>query len=197
MSVRTARICSPTTCAGTSATPVTPLVFCTVTDVIALVPHTPSAANVLRSAWMPAPPPESEPAIVRTRGMEAPRLCLGTKVVPALRLQRSLRTVGLNGDEPLAFPDFPDLRERRAEPPMHLRRSGRGCAGRERGQELVVLATRERELEGVKAERIAQTAERPRHRDVVEADGRRHPTLPTQTPEVLRQTVGHVNHRRR
>ena len=28
------------------------------------VPWTPRAAKVLRSAWMPAPPPESEPAMV-------------------------------------------------------------------------------------------------------------------------------------
>ncbi len=33
--------------------------------VIAVVPCTPAAANALRSAWMPAPPPESEPAIDR------------------------------------------------------------------------------------------------------------------------------------
>src|SRR5690349_718198 len=32
--------------------------------VMTLQPYTPSAANVLRSAWMPAPPPESEPAMV-------------------------------------------------------------------------------------------------------------------------------------
>ena len=32
---------------------------------------TPNALNVLRSAWMPAPPPESEPAIVRARGRRA------------------------------------------------------------------------------------------------------------------------------
>ena len=29
------------------------------------VPKTPNCWKVLRSAWMPAPPPESEPAIVR------------------------------------------------------------------------------------------------------------------------------------
>ena len=38
--------------------------FCAVMHVIALVPCTPSAAKVLRSAWMPAPPPLSDPAIV-------------------------------------------------------------------------------------------------------------------------------------
>src|SRR4051794_16189689 len=33
-----------------------------------LMPCTPKACMVFRSAWMPAPPPESEPATVRTRG---------------------------------------------------------------------------------------------------------------------------------
>src|SRR6266545_8413316 len=41
--------------------------FCTVTAVIADMPCTPWARNVLRSAWIPAPPPESEPAIVSAR----------------------------------------------------------------------------------------------------------------------------------
>jgi len=36
------------------------------TAVITEVPYTPYRANVLRSAWIPAPPPESEPAIVST-----------------------------------------------------------------------------------------------------------------------------------
>ena len=31
----------------------------------------PAAANALRSAWMPAPPPESEPAIESTHGMRS------------------------------------------------------------------------------------------------------------------------------
>src|SRR5918999_2201170 len=33
-----------------------------------LMPWTPMASMVFRSAWMPAPPPESEPATVSTRG---------------------------------------------------------------------------------------------------------------------------------
>jgi hypothetical protein len=41
-------------------------VLCAVIAVIALVPWTPTAAKAFRSAWMPAPPPESEPAIVST-----------------------------------------------------------------------------------------------------------------------------------
>ena len=37
--------------------------------VIAVMPCTPQRANAFRSAWMPAPPPESEPAIESTRGV--------------------------------------------------------------------------------------------------------------------------------
>ena len=43
-------------------------VFCTVIAVIAVAPWTPAAANAFRSAWMPAPPPESEPAMESTTG---------------------------------------------------------------------------------------------------------------------------------
>ena len=46
----------------------TPTVFCAVSAVIAVMPCTPQRANAFRSAWMPAPPPESEPAIERTAG---------------------------------------------------------------------------------------------------------------------------------
>ena len=42
----------------------TPSVFCAVIAVTADTPYTPSAAKVLRSAWMPAPAMESLPAIV-------------------------------------------------------------------------------------------------------------------------------------
>jgi hypothetical protein len=34
------------------------------------MPCTPQRANAFRSAWMPAPPPESEPAIDSTVGTE-------------------------------------------------------------------------------------------------------------------------------
>jgi hypothetical protein len=44
--------------------PVTRFGFCAVMQVMALVPWTPIEANVFRSAWMPAPPPLSEPAMV-------------------------------------------------------------------------------------------------------------------------------------
>ena len=44
--------------------PVTPVVFCAVSAVTALMAYTPLAVIVLISAWIPAPPLESLPAIV-------------------------------------------------------------------------------------------------------------------------------------
>src|SRR5215211_2704524 len=49
------------------STPNTPKVFCAVNAVIAVAANAPSMVTVLMSAWMPAPPPESEPATIRTR----------------------------------------------------------------------------------------------------------------------------------
>src|SRR5690606_5602760 len=50
-------------------TPCTPKVFCAVNDEITLAPNTPSAEKVFISAWMPAPPPLSLPAIVNAMGV--------------------------------------------------------------------------------------------------------------------------------
>src|ERR1700722_6531935 len=47
----------------------TPRVFCAVSAVTTEAPKTPSAAKLLRSAWMPAPPDESEPAMVSAIGI--------------------------------------------------------------------------------------------------------------------------------
>lgn len=41
---------------------------CAVSAVTAVVQNTPAAMHALRSAWMPAPPPLSLPAIASTRG---------------------------------------------------------------------------------------------------------------------------------
>ena len=68
MSSATARTCSTIASADSGYTPVTATVFCAVTAVIAVMPCTPQRANALRSAWIPAPPPESEPAIDSTFG---------------------------------------------------------------------------------------------------------------------------------
>ena len=79
MSASTARTCASTISAGTGWIAVTPTVFCAVIAVIALVPCTPQRANAFRSAWMPAPPPESEPAMVSA----VARQCSGAGRRPA------------------------------------------------------------------------------------------------------------------
>ena len=65
-----ASICAMTSSVDTASQAVTPRVFWAVTAVTAQVPYTPHAANVFRSAWMPAPPPESLPAIVSAVGIQ-------------------------------------------------------------------------------------------------------------------------------
>ena len=72
MSVATDSICAATVSGGIGCTPVTPTEFCTVTAVTATHPCTPHAASARRSAATPAPPPESVPAIVITRGGVTP-----------------------------------------------------------------------------------------------------------------------------
>ncbi len=69
MSSTTARTCPRIASGGIGVIPVTATVFCQVTAVIAVMPCTPQLANAFRSAWIPAPPPESDPAIDRTRGV--------------------------------------------------------------------------------------------------------------------------------
>ena len=59
-----------------ASTSSTPTVFWAVIAVIAVIPCTPQRANAFRSAWMPAPPPESEPAIERQVGIAASALDL-------------------------------------------------------------------------------------------------------------------------
>ena len=92
MSSATARTCATITSGGIGWIAVTPTVFWAVIAVIAVIPWTPQAANAFRSAWMPAPPPESEPAIERTRGMRGARGSrwrVHTDTVPAT--QRAIR----------------------------------------------------------------------------------------------------------
>jgi hypothetical protein len=69
MSSTTARTCATIIAGDTASTAVTATVFWAVTAVIAVVPCTPARAKAFRSAWIPAPPPESEPAIDRQTGM--------------------------------------------------------------------------------------------------------------------------------
>ena len=64
MSVKIQSSCSAKNFGVTSMISVTPVVFWAVKAVMALIAYTPCAIIVLISAWMPAPPLESLPAIV-------------------------------------------------------------------------------------------------------------------------------------
>src|SRR6187549_1187246 len=79
-SSKTASIWAAITEGGSSKTSVTSSVFCAVIAVMTDMANTPLADMALMSAWMPAPPPESEPAMVST--------CLRV-VVMAVRVVRS------------------------------------------------------------------------------------------------------------
>ena len=59
-----------------SSTPATPVVFWAVRAVTALMAYTPLAVMVLMSAWMPAPPLESLPAIVNAVFISMLPFCL-------------------------------------------------------------------------------------------------------------------------
>ena len=78
-SFRTASICASTIESDNNSIPVTEVVFCAVTAVIAVAANTFLAFMALMSAWIPAPPPESEPAMLRTTGG-----CMGT-TLPVVR----------------------------------------------------------------------------------------------------------------
>eukprot|EP00967_Tisochrysis_lutea_P126412 scaffold213643_cov31-Tisochrysis_lutea.AAC.2 len=68
MSSSSARSDSRTLSALGSSTCRTPREFCAVSAVSTAHPCTPSEWNASKSAWMPAPPPESEPAMVQASG---------------------------------------------------------------------------------------------------------------------------------
>ena len=72
MSVSTTSICCAMKAGSTGTTPWTPSVFCAVSAVMAVAANPPIAVTALMSAWMPAPPPESEPATIRTRPFTPP-----------------------------------------------------------------------------------------------------------------------------
>ena len=69
MSEATALTWSRIISGGTVWTETTRAVFWAVSATIAEVPWTPQRANAFRSAWIPAPPPESEPAMVIATGI--------------------------------------------------------------------------------------------------------------------------------
>ncbi len=68
MSPSTASSWAPTSEGESTSTASTLIVFWTVTRVRTASPYTPLWWNVFRSAWIPAPPEGSEPAMVRATG---------------------------------------------------------------------------------------------------------------------------------
>src|SRR5215468_92676 len=72
MSLRTTSICWAMKPGSTVTTPCTPSVSWAVSAVIAVAAKAPIAVPALMSAWMPAPPPESDPATIKTRPFMRP-----------------------------------------------------------------------------------------------------------------------------
>ena len=89
MSWNTASICWPKKAGSTSKMLVTPKVFCTVSAVMAHMAYTPFMVIVFRSAWMPAPPLGSLPAMDRQVFMLSPPLqcALPGHAAPGRRLR--------------------------------------------------------------------------------------------------------------
>src|SRR3990172_5678318 len=98
ISERTDRIWSVTKSGARTWTPCTPRVFCAVMAVRTDRPYTPKALKVLRSAWIPAPPPESEPAMVMARRI-AP-LRISAPLCPTSELRASLVATARRGRIP-------------------------------------------------------------------------------------------------
>jgi hypothetical protein len=65
-SEKTASICRETNRGENGSIVTMPRVFCAVPATTTVAPYTACAAKVSRSAWIPAPPPESDPAIETT-----------------------------------------------------------------------------------------------------------------------------------
>src|SRR4249920_3832752 len=93
---------------------------------MAVIPNTPSALKVFRSAWIPAPPPESEPAIESARGRGGrtsssteTRLPVG-EVIPARGFERRRPAVGVHGHDAGTRDDLADLGQIDAEPRPQL-----------------------------------------------------------------------------
>src|SRR4051812_45433507 len=70
MSPKTASSSAVTNSDGSSWTAVTAVVLCAVRATTTLMPWQPADAKAFRSAWIPAPPPESDVAIVSARGTD-------------------------------------------------------------------------------------------------------------------------------
>ena len=133
---------------------------------------------------MPAPPPESDPAIVSARGRGGvtwPRR--HRKWSQPRRRQRALGAVGVDRGEASAVDDPADLGERHAERLRQLRPGGvdRRVVGKRR-QQLVVLAATERVIErGAAAPRARHRARPSRPTPLARARRERSIANPSET----------------
>src|SRR5438128_717225 len=104
MSPKTASSCARTNSGGSVCTAVTAVVFCAVSATSTDIPWQPAAANALRSAWMPAPPPESrgEHVVVTTGTASGKSLAFNLPVLDALAHEPKQRALYLYPTKALA-----------------------------------------------------------------------------------------------
>src|SRR5439155_18781508 len=155
------------------------------------MPYTPRALNVFRSAWMPAPPPESDPAMVSARGTS-----VRTKMVPSSGFERSFRAVGVHSCES-ALRDLTDVCERDTEAFVELAAGGIDRGGIDGRDELVVFTARERELERIGLHDLGEFGQPLRDRHGRELHSRAHGALGAETREIEQQAVAEVHQGRR
>src|SRR5919198_1000673 len=141
---------------------------------------------------MPAPPPESDPAMVSALG---PRSSTRGKVVPPSRQQRPLVPRLVHGHDVRAGGDLADRGQGHAEAFAYQPGRVVDRLRRQRGQELVVLSSGERQPERVDVDHPGQLAKLGGHRHSGELDTRPHRALGAQARQVERQPVGQVHHR--
>ena len=128
MSSTTLRNCARTASSGSGQMPCTPSEFCAVTAVITLIPCTPWASIVFRSAWMPAPPPESEPAMVSTRAVGSGHLRASVGLARGSGRSRPADSHRLAVDQHAAGPGRPPHRADHRQPSGTVSAAGKVAA---------------------------------------------------------------------
>src|SRR5215212_3543892 len=105
--------------------------------------------NVLRSAWIPAPPPESDPAMLNARGLAgarpAGRSASSTEVIPPSAFQRRLAAPRPERHDARSLDHDADVGERHPEALLQLEPGSLHAIVRQGRQQLVVVAPRQRQ----------------------------------------------------
>src|SRR5437660_3138401 len=198
-SAQTWRICSPTKAAATSWMPEMPRGFWEDTAVTALVPWTPRARKHARSAWMPAPPPESDPAIVRATGgfsfirrLEgAWTTRSGPQVVPSCCGERPRGAVNDQHPASSLLRYLPDQVHPGAGGGLHLGRRPLRPLGHDREAQFVVLPAAEGQLQRIE---VGRQPSRIDQWQACGVHGRPDPRGVAEVAEVGREAVRDVDH---